>query len=225
MRIQLIRFVRDFFQFAHDLSNLRLAQSMMDRVHLPTDAKQRELSEINDTLYQFLLPEEEKPREGKIACHSILKADVRDSSLITAGLLARGLNPASYFSLNFFEPVRKLLARYGATQVFLEGDAMILAIMENDGDTRNTNSMARTCSLARDIIEGIRGVNERATARELPLLELGIGISFQPSAPMYLMDGDRPIMISKALNATASPAAANWPGRCSRSATASSTCS
>jgi hypothetical protein len=200
VRLTLIRFVRDFFQFAHDLRNLRLAQAMMDRVHLPTDPKQQELSEINDTLYQFLLPEEEKPREGKISSHAILKADVRSSSIITAELLARGLNPASYFSLNFFEPVRKLLARYGATQVFLEGDAMILAIMENEGDVLNTNSVARTCSLARDIIEGIRGVNERATVADLPLLELGIGISFQPSPPMYLMDGDRPIMISRALN-------------------------
>jgi len=93
-----------------------------------------------------------------------------------------------------------LLGRYGAMQVFLEGDAMILAIMENEGDVLFTNSVARTCSLARDIIEGIRGVNERATAADLPLLELGIGVSFQPSPPMYLMDGERPIMISKALN-------------------------
>ncbi len=200
IRATLIRFVRDFFQFAHDLRNLKLAQNLMDRVHLPTDIKQKELSEINDTLYLFLLPDEEKPREEKVVSHSILKADVRDSTSITAELLARGLNPASYFSLNFFEPVRKLHGRYGAVQVFLEGDALILAIMENEGEPRGANSVARTCSLARDIIEGIRSVNDRAAQRDLPLLELGIGICYQPSPPMYLMDGDRPIMISKALN-------------------------
>jgi hypothetical protein len=34
----------------------------------------------------------------------------------------------------------------------------------------------------------------------LPALELGIGISFQDSAPLYLMDGEQRIMISDALN-------------------------
>jgi len=34
----------------------------------------------------------------------------------------------------------------------------------------------------------------------LPCLELGIGISFQDAAPMYLMDGEQRIMISDALN-------------------------
>ena len=52
------------------------------------------------------------------------------------------------------------------------------------------------------MIEGVRGVNDRATQNQLPLLEFGIGICFQPSAPLYLMDGERPIMISKALNET-----------------------
>jgi hypothetical protein len=34
----------------------------------------------------------------------------------------------------------------------------------------------------------------------LPILELGIGISYQDSAPLYLMDGAQRIMISRALN-------------------------
>jgi hypothetical protein len=200
VRAVLARFLHDFLRCQHDLRNFRLAQDLMDQVHLPTDPKQRELSEINNTLYQFLLPEEEKPSEERVANHVIIKADIRDSTSITAQLLERGLNPASYFSLNFFDPVRKLLPRFEATRVFLEGDAMILAIMEHEGDARRANSVARACSLAREMIEGLRAVNERATANQLPLLEFGIGICHQPSPPMHLMDGERPIMISKALN-------------------------
>jgi hypothetical protein len=199
-RMVLARFLQDFFRCLHDLRNLRLAQDLVEQIYLPADAKQRELSEINNTLYQFLLPEEEKPAEEKIASHVILKADIRDSTSITAQLFARGLNPASYFSLNFYEPVRKLLPRYAATKVFLEGDAMILAIVEHEGDARAVNSVSRACSLAREMIEGVRSVNDRAAQNQLPLLEFGIGICFQPSSPMYLMDGERPIMISKALN-------------------------
>jgi hypothetical protein len=200
VRMILARFLHDFFRCRHDVKNFRSAHDLMEQIHIPADAKQRELSEINNTLYQFLLPEEEKPAEEKIASHVILKADIRDSTSITAQLFARGLNPASYFSLNFYEPVRKLLPRYGATKVFLEGDAMILAVVEHEGDPRSANSVARACCLAREMIEGMRAVNDRAAQNQLPLLEFGIGICFQPSAPMYLMDGERPIMISKALN-------------------------
>ena len=199
-RMVLARFLHDFFRCRHDFRNHRLALDLMEQIYIPSDAKQRELSEINNTLYQFLLPEEEKPAEERIASHVILKADIRDSTSITTQLFARGLNPASYFSLNFYEPVRKLLPRYSATKVFLEGDAMILAMVEHEGDSRSANSVARACCLARDMIEGVRAVNERAAQNQLPMLEFGIGICFQPSAPMFLMDGERPIMISRALN-------------------------
>src|SRR5258708_22584540 len=45
---------------------------------------------------------------------------------MTQDLLARGLSPASHFSLNLHEPVKKLLDRYAAKKVFIEGDAIIL---------------------------------------------------------------------------------------------------
>ena len=43
--------------------------------------------------------------ERSIAGYVILKADIRDSTRLTSDLLKRGLNPASYFSLNFYEPL------------------------------------------------------------------------------------------------------------------------
>ena len=201
IRATLIRFLRDYMRYQHDLRKFRLFQKLLDQVHYPLDARQRELSEINHTLYEFLLPEESKePKKGKVTGHVIMKADIRDSTSITAQLLARELNPASYFSLNFFDPVHKLMPRYGASKVFLEGDAIILSIMETDGNSNDPYSVARACCLARDMVEGVRGVNDRATRQNLPAIELGIGICYQASAPMYLMDGERPIMISKALN-------------------------
>jgi len=50
------------------------------------------------------------------------------------------------------------------------------------------------------MISIVRAYNERSQNDGLPTLELGIGISFQDSAPLYLMDGSSRIMISKALN-------------------------
>ena len=57
-----------------------------------------------------------------------------------------------------------------------------------------------TLRVESEIIEIVRGYNQLLQRAGLPGLELGIGISFQDSAPMYLMDGEDRIMISEALN-------------------------
>jgi hypothetical protein len=192
------RFLHDFMRYHRDLRNLETLRLAMDNVNLIANDKMRQLSAMNGTLYEFLLPEEQKPPEEKIVRHVIIKADVRDSSQLTRSLLERGMNPASYFSLNFYDPVNKLLSKYGASKVFLEGDAIILAILERDGEPGL--AVARACVLAREIIDIVRGYNQLLERAGLPGIELGVGISYQDSAPMYLMDGEQRIMISDALN-------------------------
>jgi len=192
------RFLRDFMRYHRDLRRLETLNGALDSVNLIGNDKLRELSAMNGTLYEFFLPEEQKQAEEKVLRHVVLKADVRDSSRLTRSLLERGMNPASYFSLNFYDPVNKLLAKYGARKVFLEGDAIILALLEREGEAGL--SVSRACVLAREIIEIVRGYNQLLGRAGLPTLELGIGISFQDSAPMYLMDGEQRIMISDALN-------------------------
>ena len=54
--------------------------------------------------------------------------------------------------------------------------------------------------LAREMIEIVRGYNELMRRSGMPELELGVGITLQESAPLYLMDGEHQIMISEALN-------------------------
>ena len=158
----------------------------------------RELSAMNRSLYEYLLPEEQKPAEEKILNHVVLKADVRDSSRLTKSLIERGMNPASYFGLNFYDPVNKLLPKYNANKVFLEGDAIILALLEREGEPGLT--VSRSCVMAREIIEIVRGYNQMLERAGLPPLELGIGISYQESPPTYLVDGGEQVMISDALN-------------------------
>ena len=128
------RFLRDFLLYHRDLRRLEALNSTMDSGNLIGDWKVRELSAMNGTLYEFLLPEEQKPSEDKVLRHVILKADIRDSSRLTRSLLEQGMNPASYFSLNFYDPVNKLFAKYGARKVFVEGDAIIVALLEHEGE-------------------------------------------------------------------------------------------
>src|SRR5437588_6822040 len=192
------RFLGDFMRYTRDLRRLEALTTHMDSINVISNEKLRQLSTINSTLYEFLLAEEQKPVEKKVTHHVILKADIRDSTMLTRSLFERGLNPASYFSLNFYEPINKLLPKYGATKVFIEGDAVILALFEREGEPGF--GVARACVLAREMIEIVRAYNEKSAKSGLPTLELGIGIAYQDAAPMYLMDGASRIMISAALN-------------------------
>jgi hypothetical protein len=192
------RFFADFTRYHRDLRRMETVMAGMENVNVLLTERFRELSAINNTLYEFLLPEEQKPSEEKIIHHVVLKADIRESTTLTRTLLEKGLNPASYFSLNFYDPINKLLPKYEAKKVFIEGDALILALFEREGEP--ALGVAQTCVLAKEIIQVVTAYNERSLAAGLPSLELGIGISYQDSAPMYLMDGNKQIMISKALN-------------------------
>jgi len=193
------RFLQDFSHYHRDLRRLETLNAALDSVNLVATEKLRELSRMNGTLYEFLLPEEQQqPEEIRVLRHVVLKADVRDSTRLTRTLMDKGLNPASYFSLNFYDPVNKLLAKYGAQKVFLEGDAIILAILEREGEPEL--AVSRACVLAREMIEIVRGYNQLMQRSGMPGLELGVGITLQEAAPLYLMDGERQIMISEALN-------------------------
>ncbi|MGC2697819.1 MAG: hypothetical protein WA738_18685, partial [Candidatus Angelobacter sp.] len=192
------RFFADFTRYHRDFRRMETVIAGMENVNVLATERFRELSAINNTLYEFLLPEEQKPSEEKVIHHVVLKADIRESTTLTRTLLEKGLNPASYFSLNFYDPINKLLPKYAAKKVFIEGDALILALFEREGEP--ALGVAQTCVLAKEIIQVVTAYNERSLAAGLPSLELGIGISYQDSAPMYLMDGNKQIMISKALN-------------------------
>jgi hypothetical protein len=67
--------------------------------------------------------------------------------------------------------------------------------------------------LAREIIEIVRGYNQLMQRSSMPQLELGIGITSQESAPLYLMDGEHQIMISEALNESDRLSACNKKAR------------
>ena len=200
MQAFVLRFASDFLHLRRDLRDAEHLTTCMERVNLVTTEKARELSRLNNRLYECVLPEEARPEQDNVVSHVIIKSDVRGSTRMTQDLLARGLNPASHFSLNLHEPVKKLLGRYSAKKVFIEGDAIILAIFETESTVAYARPVAKACILSRQILTVCNSYNERASDSNLPALELGLGVAFQGSAPTYWTDGDSRIMISKALN-------------------------
>lgn len=195
-----LQFAKDLMRFRRDRRNYQQVAAWMERINLVRSERARELSRANKSLYEFLHPDEGRPAEDPVINHTVIKADVRGSTGITKDLLARGMNPASHISMNLHEPVKRMLERYGAATVFIEGDAIILAIYETESTRATTRGVARACVLAREILAVTQSYNQRAKSSSLPALELGVGVAFQDSAPSLWTDGDSKIMISRALN-------------------------
>jgi hypothetical protein len=195
-----LRFAADFLRLRRELRDSEHLTACMERINLISTEQARDLSRLNNRLYECVLQEEAKPQQDPVVSHVIIKADVRGSTKMTQDLLSRGLNPASHFSLNLHEPVKKLLDRYSAKKVFIEGDAIILAIFETESSRAYARPVAKACILARQILAVCNSYNDGAQRSHLPALELGLGVAFQGSAPTYWTDGDSRIMISKALN-------------------------
>jgi class 3 adenylate cyclase len=200
MQAFVLRFAVDFLRLRRELRDAEHLSTCMERINPVTTEQARELSRLNNRLYECVLPDEAKPQQDQVVSHVIIKADVRGSTKMTQDLLSRGLSPASHFSLNLHEPVKKLLDRFSAKKVFIEGDAVILAIFETESNLAYARAVAKACILSRQILVVCNSYNDRAVNADLPPLELGIGVAFQGSAPSYWADGDSRIMISKALN-------------------------
>lgn len=198
-REYLVRFLQDFLTCRRDLHYYHLAQEAMNLIHLLEDPKEVRLSQTNKTLYEFLAPQEEETVAQTILNHVILKADVRGSTSVVAELRKRNLNPASHFSLNLFGPIHALLETYGASKVFIEGDAVILSLYEYQETQEHRLCVARACGLAKRLLSVLHAQNSLCRKGGLPELEVGIGLVFGDEAPTFLYDGDAPIMISTAI--------------------------
>ncbi|BAO43913.1 nucleotidyl cyclase domain-containing protein [Thiolapillus brandeum] len=192
----LIQVVEGYASLRRDLKLSWEMYRAMDLIRLPSRADELELSRANRLLQEFHLGSQAQKNE--ILGHVIIKADLRGSTELTASMIREGLNPASYFSQNLFDPINKLLEKYGAEKVFVEGDAVILMLLEYASPP--SPAVARACALAYDIIDEVLGRNSESRHLGLPELELGIGISYVDEAPCYLFDAGRKITISPAIN-------------------------
>lgn len=196
----LFNYLRQFFRYHRDMSNNRTLKNGMNAINLIQGEKMLVLSRGNKSLYEYLLPSERVMEEKPIINHVIIKADIRGSIEINNIMRARRLNPASYFSLNFFDPISKILFNYGASKVFIEGDAIILSIFENEDTPHGWYSVARACCLAIRMLQIVQQYNVKNQENSLPILEFGVGICYSQGPPAFLFDGDSRIMISPAIN-------------------------
>ncbi len=202
--------LQDISLFRRHLKYYRLAHRGFNRLRILRKEEELKLSREAGTLYTLLTANEQQDDEDRIVHHTIIKADVRGSTTVTEELQNKSLNPASYFSLRFFSPINNLLPQYGANKVFIEGDAVILSLLEYEKSPQQWFAVARACGLAKAMLNVVHANNRYSEQMGLPKLELGIGLCFADSAPLYLYDEDKPIMISGAIGKADRLSSCTW---------------
>ncbi|HKI74694.1 MAG TPA: hypothetical protein VJ998_08620, partial [Pseudomonadales bacterium] len=208
-----LRMLTDLSRYRLHLKYYRFAHRMFNRVNVITEPQKIQLSKAGGHLYRLVGTDASKganAAEPEIVHHTILKADVRGSTVVTQELIKQNLNPASYFSTRFFGPITQLLSVYGAVKVFIEGDAVILGIHEYDVDPQQWYSVSRACGIAKEILDLVTSKNANSRQAGIPLLEIGIGICYADEKPLFLFDEDKPIMISPAIGDADRMSSCSW---------------
>ncbi|MEK9822998.1 MAG: hypothetical protein VW840_12565 [Gammaproteobacteria bacterium] len=209
-----LRFLTDYSRYRLHLKYFRIAHRLFNRISVITDPEKIQLARAGGNLNRLLMSDEIKEvgqdETPDIVHHAILKADVRGSTTVTAELTRQDLNPASYFSLRFFNPINECLARYGAVKVFIEGDAVILGTYEYRNSPNEWFSVSRACGMAKEMLDIVNSKNAHSKQTGLPALEIGIGLCYAEDRPMFLFDENRPIMISSAIGDADRMSSCSW---------------
>jgi hypothetical protein len=210
---KVIQILTDLSRYRLHLKYYRFAHRIFNRISILTSEKDIALSRQGNQLYSLLGAAEVEEVKSKIVHHTIVKADVRGSTTVTSELVNQKLNPASYFSQRFFDPINVLLQTYGAGKVFIEGDAVILSLMEYDDTPQHWYSISRACGLAKEIIQVVASSNTFSERTGLPNLEIGIGICYSDEAPLFLLEEGKQIMISTAIGDADRMSSCSWKMR------------
>jgi len=205
-----LKLLSDISRYRRALKYFRFAHRVFNRFTLLSSEQDLKLSKSAGTLYLMPTSAEIEEDDERICHHAIMKADVRGSTTVADELQNKGLNPASYFSMRFFNPINKILGTYGANKAFIEGDAIILSFLEFEHTPQEWFSVARACGYSKDMLKIVSSNNRYSTQMGLPLLELGVGICYADSAPRYLYDEDRSIMISGAIGDADRMSGCSW---------------
>src|SRR5256885_16606865 len=80
MQAFVLRFANDFLRLRRDLRDAEHLTTCTERINLVTTEKARELSRLNNRLYECVLPEEARPEQDHVVSHVIIKSDVRGST-------------------------------------------------------------------------------------------------------------------------------------------------
>ena len=193
------RFVGDFLRLRRDLKLAWRAYVGMDSLRLVTDEREAALSRANNVLQLFCREDVALDARGDVVGHVIVKVGLRGMTQLAAQMRQRNLSAAAHFSRYFYDPCSALVEQFDAQKVTVEGDALVLLLLEHAGQGAERLAVARACCLAAAIVGQADAMNAENQRLGLPLIELGIGIAYAGDAPSYLYDQFRKVTVSPAI--------------------------
>ena len=208
------RALSDWARFRLHLKYFRFAQRMFNRINLIIDEEALQLAKAGGKLYQLWDSEEIKEvdveDDHEISRHAVIKVDIRGAADVTTAMLKQGLNPASFFSQRFFDPINECLETYGVTKVFVEGDGVTLATFEFSDEPTKWYCVSQAAGAAKEILDIVRLQNANSAKTGLPAVEIGVGISFGAEKPTFLFDEERSVMVSNVIGQANELSACSW---------------
>jgi hypothetical protein len=195
----LARFAGDFLRLRRDLKLGWRTFVAMDSLRLVTEEGELGRFQDNPALQVFCRAPVPEDTRSSVNGHVIVKADIRGFAEVTVQMRRRNLDPAAHFSRFFYDPVNRLLDQFGAQKVVVEGDALILSLLERGAEEVDCLAVARGCCLAARIILVMDAMNAENDRIGLPRVELGLGVAYADEAPTYLYDHARKVIISPAI--------------------------
>ena len=192
------RFAVDFCRFRRDL---KLAGQMYDalaRIRLLSDPESLDLSLKNNSLQIFCQQPQVSARRGSLTGHTIIRVDVRGIDSLVAALARRGLKPDAFFNRHWFDPLSEALTPFGGQKVNVEAGSLVLSTLGYAEDRFDQLCVARACALATRLLDIGEALNAESERIGLQLLEYSFAIVYSNTAPAYLYDQSRRVLVSAA---------------------------
>jgi len=194
------RLAGDYVRLRRDLKYAWRLFGKMDDIRLIREPAEIELALDNNTLQLFCRDDIATDGRRAVVGHVIVRVDIRGAGELAAQMRDRGLQPAAHFSRWFYDPIDVLLERFGATKAAVDGDSLMLTVLEYSGDETHSLAVARACCMAVRLFELVATMNLDNERQELPCIELGLGIAYADQSPTYLYDHSRRVILSPAIS-------------------------
>lgn len=193
-----IRLAVDFCRLRRDLKLASQAYDALARIRLLTDPESLDLSRSNSTLQLFCQQPQVAEYRGVLTGHTILRVDLRGSHALVSALTRRGLKPDGFFTRYLYTPLTETLALFGGQKVTIEAGTLVLSTLEYAEGRFDQLCVARACALAIQLLEAGEALNAETERIGLEPLEYSFAIVYANTAPTYLYDQSRRVLVSAA---------------------------
>jgi hypothetical protein len=199
-RQALARFAGDVLRLRRDLKLAWRTFIATDGVRLISDDRELAQSRANHVLQLFCREDLALQSRGDVIGHVIVRAQLRGVTELLEQMRRRDLSASAHFSRFLYDPIGRLIERFGAEKVTIEGDALLLSLLEHGGGAGSERlAVARACCLASGILGQLDTLNVENDRLGMPRLELGVGIAYADQPPTYLYDHMQRLTVSPAI--------------------------